>query len=150
MRLILFLLTVALFVLACLVPALEFRHYCGDPSNYDMVTWEGLRALALGWMGLFVGIVGWVANPFWLLGMLAYLFNFRWTARLLLFVALGLALSSVMLFDRILPADEANLCQMVLEMPQAGFYLWLAAMILGFGVTVRPRKRGKGKAIEAS
>ncbi|MFN8442824.1 MAG: hypothetical protein U0175_18755 [Caldilineaceae bacterium] len=141
MRLIFFLLTILLFILACAVPALEFRHYCSDPANYDMVTWEGLRALALGWMGLFVGMIGWYANPFWLFGMLAYLFNFRWVARILLFIALVLALTSFMLIDTSVPADEANVCKLMLETPLIGFYLWLGAMVFGFFVAVRGKRR---------
>lgn len=57
------LVSVALYVAACCLPALEFR----NTTNADDVMW-GLRALAVGWSGIFAGVMAWYANPFWLLG----------------------------------------------------------------------------------
>ena len=53
-----------LFAIACCLPALEFRSSTG--TNDVM---RGARALVVGWSGIFAGVMGWSANPFWLLGL---------------------------------------------------------------------------------
>ena len=57
---ILILLSVLTYVVACCLPALQWKN---NDKSFEIML--GLRALAVGWSGIFAGIVAWFANPLW-------------------------------------------------------------------------------------
>ncbi len=59
-----------LYLIACCIPALEFK----NSNSPNTVMW-GANALAVGWSGIFAGVMAWYANPFWLLGLLLGVFH---------------------------------------------------------------------------
>jgi hypothetical protein len=64
------LVSMVLFAIACCPPALEFKNSHG-PNDVML----GLRALAVGWSGIFAAVVAWYANPVWVLGLLLAVFR---------------------------------------------------------------------------
>ena len=99
--------SVAFFAIACCLPALDFRKSDG---SHDVMF--GLRALAVGWSGLFAGVMAWYANPVWLLGVnLAYVRK-PIPAVLLGLIAMGIATATFSVVGRELPADEGNVVKM--------------------------------------
>src|SRR5262249_11095543 len=92
-----------LFVLACCLPALEFRN--SDKPNDTML---GLRALVVGWSGIFAGVYAWYANPFWLASMTLLFFRRSIPATILAAIAVALAATTFGVVGRELPGDEGN------------------------------------------
>ena len=101
--------SIALFVIACCLPALEFRH--SEKGIDDM--W-GANALAVGWSGIFAGIVAWYANPIWFFGLIFGVLGKRNITVGLGVVSILLALTTFAIIGRELPADEGNVTHMTL------------------------------------
>jgi hypothetical protein len=84
--------------------------------------WPGLGLLVMGWLGLFTGVVAWLANPALAAAWILILFARRFdkSAVLAALCAVGLALS--FLLHRTLIRDEAgNLANIT------GYWLWVAS-----------------------
>ena len=114
-----------LFSIACCLPALEFR----DGKNVPDIM-RGARALAVGWSGLFAGILAWYANPIWLFGVIAMAFRRPLPAVLAGVAAIGLALLTYSAVGRELPGDEGNVTKTTIVSILPGFYVWVASMAL--------------------
>jgi len=87
-----------------------------------------VNLLAVGWSGIFAGVVGWYANPFWVLGLVL---GFMGKPKLAaaagwLAVAIGFTTSSVI--GKTLPADEGDVTHMTLVRILPGCYVWLASL----------------------
>lgn len=114
-----------LFLLACGLPCLELTQ---KATQQDIML--GLRALAIGWSGIFAGIVSWYANPIWLVSVvLGSYFNkpIMGAAGGALALAVGLTTRSVV--GRELPADEGNVNKMTVVRVRPGFYVWLGSFV---------------------
>lgn len=122
------LLSLFIYLVACVTPALRF-----DSSNGDdpMI---GFNLLLIGWMAVFYGQFGWFANPLLALALLLFLFK-RWLLTLILVIlTLAVAANTLTLYGQTLPADEAGVNKMELVSLGVGFYLWIASMvIIGLG-----------------
>ena len=115
--------SLALFFVACCLPSLEFRDGKGIP---DIML--GLRALVVGWSGLFGGVLGWYANPFWLASVLLLAVRKPMPAGLLGVVAVGIAFLTLSAIGRELPGDEGNVTKTTITAVLPGFYVWIASM----------------------
>lgn len=113
-----------LFVAACCLPALEFKNSSG-PNN---AMW-GANALAVGWSGIFAGVMAWYANPFWMLGLLAGAFRKPVAAVLLGMVAIAFATTVFGDMGRELPGDEGNVTRTTIIKLLPGCYLWMASLV---------------------
>ncbi len=121
----LLLISVALYAIACCLPALEFKN---SASPNDVML--GVRALAVGWSGIFGGVTAWYANPFWVFSLLL-----AWLRRpLLAIVAAGIAVAiACTIFSdlgRELPGDEGGVTRTTMVRLLPGFYAWVASMIV--------------------
>lgn len=114
----------ALFAVSLALPAVTFR--LGDGTDWL----PGLTMLLLGWFDVFTGVVGWLANPLYGAGAVALVLRRRGLAVALFGGAVGLALSSVQLFHEGLMKDESGQRHAV-EHFGPGFYVWLAALVVG-------------------
>lgn len=114
-----------LFAVACCLPALEFQN--SDKPNDVMY---GLRALAVGWSGIFAGVVAWYANPCWFLSLLLGFCRRPILAAAAGAVSLLLATTTFGLIGRDLPADEGNVTRTKVIRLLPGYYLWLGSMAL--------------------
>lgn len=115
----------ALYVGACLAPALEFQHNGGRTELKS-----GYELLLLGWLAVFAGQFAWFANPL-LAGSLVCLGLKRSTsAAILAVLALVFAAQTLVLFGQTLPADEANVSQLALKRLAAGFAMWIGSIFL--------------------
>lgn len=113
-----------LFLVACALPCLEFRE-----GNGKIDVMLGLRALAVGWSGIFAGITAWYANPVWLLGVA---FGFWGNHLVGIFAgafAVAIGLSTPKVIGRELPADEGNVNKMTLVRVHRGYFVWLASFV---------------------
>jgi hypothetical protein len=118
-------LSVVLFVVACCLPALEFKMSQG-PNDVML----GLRALAVGWSGLFAGIMSWYANPFWLLSLVLFFFRKPTWGMAAAVIAIALASSTFGIVGRELPGDEGNVTRMTVIRLLPGCYLWMASLVM--------------------
>jgi hypothetical protein len=117
--------SLVLFAAACCLPALEFRN--SDKPNDIML---GLRALAVGWSGIFAGVFAWYANPCWMLSLVLGYFRRPMLATLFGVFAILLAASTFSVLGRELPGDESNVTRTTVIRLLPGFYIWMASMII--------------------
>ena len=115
-------LSVVLFAVACCLPALEFNQ-----GNTKDVQW-GANILAVGWSGIFAGVLGWYANPFWILGLSMGFVGKPKLAAICGAIAFAIGCTTFSLFGQILPADEGNVNHMTLARTLPGCYVWLASL----------------------
>jgi hypothetical protein len=109
-----------LFVAACCLPALEFNIPQGGEGCY-----MGGTILAVGWSGIFAGVFGWYANPFWLLGLVLVLVRQRWFAAAAGTAAIAIGCTTISMFGQALPTEN----QMTLVRLLPGFYIWMASLV---------------------
>lgn len=120
--------SIALYVVACGLPALEFQKSTGV-----MQVMPGWETLAMGWLGAFVSVFGWYANLFWLYALFA---GFRQKALhtvLSAAIAVLLGVTAFSMMGRELPGDEGGVTKIVLVRILPGVYCWLGsfAVLLG-------------------
>ena len=130
-QLVVFVSSLSLLVLACILPALNFIGSNGI-ENYD-----GFTTLWMGWMGIFIGQFGWYANPFIFFSTILFIFR-RWFLSILFTVlSLLISLSTLALFYQEIPGDEANVNKLHLVSLGPGYYLWIASMsMIGLGSVI--------------
>lgn len=123
----------ALFVLACCVPALQMA------KNNEISF--GIHAFAMGWLGLFAGVFAWYANPLWALGVIFCAFRKRIPSIVCGLLALPIALTVFTDIGRELPGDEGNVTKTAIVRLLPGAYLWLASLVaLPIAAFLRPPK----------
>lgn len=112
-----------LFLAACCLPALELQKSGGAGD-----VMFGLRALVVGWSGVFAGVLGWYANPLWALAMLAAAFRKRILVAVLCAGALAVGCTVFSDVGRELPGDEGNVTKTSIVRILPGCYVWLLSM----------------------
>jgi hypothetical protein len=132
---ILLLVSLLLFAVACCLPALEFSN-SGKPNDIMY----GLRALVVGWSGIFAGVFAWYANPCWFLSLLLGFFRRPIAAGMLGVSAIVLATFTFGVVGRELPGDEGNVTRTTVIRLLPGCYLWMASMaVLPLAAFLRSR-----------
>jgi hypothetical protein len=131
-------LSVGLFVAACCLPALEFKN--SDKPNDVML---GLRALAVGWSGIFAGVIAWYANPFLALSLVLAAIRKPVMAGVAALIVVGIALTVFSDIGRELPGDEGGVTKTTLIRVLPGFYVLIGSMVTA-GVAGFIRKRQVG------
>ena len=114
---------IVLFVIACCIPALEFR----STNNPHDVMW-GANALVVGWSGIFAGVFAWYANPVWLLGLLLGVLRKPILVVVVGVIAVFIASTTFLVIGRELPGDESNVTRTTVVRLLPGCYLWMASM----------------------
>jgi hypothetical protein len=130
--------SMALYAIACALPALEFKNSSG-PNDVMF----GLRALAVGWSGIFAAVFGWYANPFWLAGLGFGYFRKPWLAVICGVLAVLIGCSTFSVVGRELPGDEGNVTKTAVVRVLPGCYVWLASMAALAVAGLLPRGRGE-------
>ncbi|MBC8085999.1 MAG: hypothetical protein H7Z40_01940 [Phycisphaerae bacterium] len=115
----------AVFLVACCLPSLELR--VSDGTKDVML---GLRVLAIGWSGIFAGVLAWYANPVWLLGVGMTFWKKPTVGIIAGIVALAIGYTTLSLIGRALPADEGNVKKMTVVRILPGFYVWMSSLAL--------------------
>jgi len=113
-----------LYVLACWYPALEWTK-AGTPNDIML----GLRALALGWSGIFAGVFAWYANPLWLAGMILLAFRKPTWALAPALLAIPIAFTVYSDLNRALPGDEGGVTTTTIIKLLPGCYVWFASIV---------------------
>jgi len=113
-----------LYLVACCLPALEFKN--SNSSNNVML---GLRALAVGWSGIFAGVFSWYANPAWLFGAILMCLRKPVPAAVFGVIAIALACTTFQLIGRELPGDEGNVTKTTVIKLLPGCYVWMASLV---------------------
>jgi len=119
------LVSLVLFVIACCLPALEFKHSNG-PNDWM----SGAGVLLMGCLGIFVGIGAWYANFFWFVGMVLGLFRKGILTAIAGIIAVAIALNTFSIIGRVLPADEGNVAHMTVVRLLPGCYVWMASLVV--------------------
>lgn len=126
LHLVVWLLSFLLFTIACLTPALRFE----AQSRNEPTIYNGFEVLLMGWMGIFLGFLGWYANLPFFLGLFFFFFR-RWLLTLsCLLLALALALTSPDIVGKGIPLDEAMVNMAGPGSLQIGYVFWLASMVV--------------------
>ena len=120
---ILILLSVLAYVVACCLPALQWKN---NDKAFEIML--GLRALAVGWSGIFAGIVAWFANPLWVAALVLAFFRKAWPGAIVGTIALMVALTVFNVLGRELPADEGGVNKTRIVAVLSGGYVWFASI----------------------
>jgi hypothetical protein len=116
-----------LYVVACVAPAMVF----------DKQTWRGIEVLLSGWMGIFLGQFAWFANLFWGLSLLLALFRRWFLTTAVAGLTFLVALDAFSFVGNKVPLDEAFVNSMIFQSYHIGFYFWLASIgAVGIGAIV--------------
>jgi hypothetical protein len=84
-----------IYIVACCCPALRLDHYYpGSNTPQSSETWFGWTALFLGWLGILVGSVAWLANFVLGLTVVFLLSGLRWASLICSALTLLLSLDS--------------------------------------------------------
>jgi hypothetical protein len=130
--------SVLLFIFALALPALELRRESGVSE-----IWHGYQALGLGWMGIFVGIGAWFANPFLLDAWICLGLRLRIVARVLAGIAVIIGLQTFFIVGTTVPMDEGGVNKAALGPLLPAAWPWfaslLAALLASWLVQPRPR-----------
>lgn len=118
-------LSVGLFLISWALPALEFRR-----SNAANDVMFGLRALVVGWSGVFAAVFAWFANPFWFFGVVFLALRKPWLAGFLGVIAIAFAATTFSVLGRELPGDEGNVTKTAVIKLLPGCYVWMASLVL--------------------
>lgn len=133
--------SVILFVLACSMPALEFRR---NEDGFEV--WDGGEVLCLGWLGFFLGQFAWLANWPLLASAVLLFFRKRTPSVICAGVALLISLNTFTLFGIEIPGDEGGVNKLFLKSLREGTWLWFASILVmligGFIAKLAPRKEG--------
>ncbi len=119
--------SVFLLAIACVLPVLAFK-------EQNQETWFGWSVLVIGAFGIFIGQIGWIANPILVLAWLASLLRWWIASAVIEFFGLIIALSSFTIVGQSIPMDEAGMRHATVSFLHVGFYVWLLsflAMIAG-------------------
>src|ERR1700744_3417370 len=111
------------YVAACCLPALRWQN---DNKGFEIML--GLRALAVGWSGIFAGVLAWFANPFWFLALVLAFFRKPWLGSIAGAIALLIALTVFNVVGRELPGDEGNVTKTRIVAVLPGAYVWFASI----------------------
>ena len=125
-------LSLILFVLACVSPALIVE----DTFNSEIETWFGIILLTLGWLAVLVGELAWFANIFLITAWLLTFFKRLKTAFVFALLACVSSLDVIRFNLLEIPANEAGFCCFVLRQLSFGAYFWYASIfvfLLGLG-----------------
>src|SRR5262249_21146783 len=109
----------------CCLPVLEFKN-SNKPND---VMW-GFNALAVGWSGIFAGVVAWYANFFWGLGLMFGFLRKPIFGAVAGVIAIGLGLMTFTYIGQELPADEGNVTRTAIIRILPGCYVWLASLVV--------------------
>jgi hypothetical protein len=121
------------YIVACCCPALSFdKYYPGDNAPQSGESWFGWTALLLGWLGILVGSVAWLANFVLGLTLIFLICGLRWATLVSSAVTVLLSLDFFPLFWANIPADEGGVGRAVLRPPDIGVWLWFASIAAGF------------------
>ena len=122
-----------IYILACCCPALRLdRYYPGNSTSQSSEIWFGWTALVLGWLGIMVGSVAWLANFVLGLTVVFLVSGLRWASLIGSTLTVLLSLDFFRLFPAKIPADEGGVGQSVLQPPEIGAWLWFASIAAAF------------------
>jgi len=132
-----------LFIVACALPAVVFRTFSGGVPDGDDKSSAGIVLLLIGGLGIFAGQFAWLANFPLAVSWFTLLFRAYRLSFVFALLAALIALDTLALYSNSIPADEAGTREQFLIHLQAGFFLWLAAMLLVAAGSVVLRIRQK-------
>ncbi len=144
-------LSLVLYALACVTPAVEFQSYTIEHGQKIMgqnISWYGWTCLYKGLMAIFVGQFAQFANIFYVVGLMMLQEKSFITAGLCSLFALLSGLHTLLLGKMNIYNDDAGLVKLMYLNPQIGFYLWMASfavlLVLSVVLTVNDWKSKKG------
>lgn len=95
----------------------------------DGTVWFGAHMLGIGWLGVFLGQFGWVANLFWFFAMIFLPLRLRTTTLVFTSLAFLSGLSSFTLIGAEIPMDEAGVNKAIATAFGPACYVWLGALL---------------------
>lgn len=144
-------LSLVLFTLACVTPALEFQSYQVIQNKKvlgELVTWFGWVCLYKGLMAIFIGQFAQFANIFYVVALLMLQEKSYLTAAMSSLFALLSGLHTFCLGKMNVYNDDAGVVKLTFLHPSIGFYLWMASFLvllaLSIGLMLEHAKTKKG------
>lgn len=124
--------SVVLYAVSLAIPALEFTHETGGQE-----VMRGLEVALLGWQGLFVGNLAWLANLFLAVALLLLFLGLVRATAIVSALGTATALHTLAFLGTRVPVDEGGTAYMVVTHLHGGFALWLGSMSLLMIATCR-------------
>lgn len=142
-RLLVLAISLAFYLTACALPAMTLE-------NRDV--WYGWATLLMGWMGLFIGQFGWLANFPYLAALITLLCRQWRTTAILTAVAFLIGLHAFALLNREIPLDEGGVNKGTIVAIGMAPWVWLASIVLpGVGaLMLRERERSRPPLVSAA
>lgn len=131
--------SLALFGLACLMPAIEFEKIRGGERDWQ---W-GIGLALIGWIAILVSQFGWYANLPLALGWLFLTLRSTRAAAICGAVALVIALHTIHLMYRSFAAGDDHTSISTVSRLGPGFFLWLGSMVVLMVGAVVSQRAGK-------
>ena len=107
-------------MIACVLPAIVFV----EPGQE---TWFGWSALLIGAFGIFIGQIGWFANPILVVAWLVSLFRWWIASAVIATIGLIVSMTSLLIIGARIPMDEGGVRHATVSFLHVGFYVWLLA-----------------------
>ncbi len=150
-------LSLALFALACVTPALEFQSYQTVQDKKvlgELISWFGWVCLYKGLMAIFIGQFAQFANIFYVVALLMLQEKSYLTAAMCSLFALLSGLHTFSLSKMNVYNDDAGVVKLTFLHPSIGFYLWMASFLvllaLSIGLMIEHAKTKKGLSQEGN
>lgn len=126
--------------LLCSSPSCEsLAQQANDSINPQGSSIPSLDLFVEGAFGIFVGMIGWYANPAYLFAL--FFFFLRSKKSVVLLSLLALALGVTIFFMTGIPLDEGGVREFRIHHPASGYYAWMGSflLLLAAGLSLRPR-----------
>ncbi len=118
-----------MYLLACCTPALEITTTAmGSHTPIAHVPMWGFQILTNGYLGIFWGIVGWYANPLWLVALVLAYFKWVKTAFVIGSASLVIALSTFLALGKEMSGLEAQQYVEHVSFFLPGCFFWMASV----------------------
>jgi|SRR5271165_4269013 len=115
---------VVLFAISCALPAVTFS----NTNSKTVDTMPGIQCFLLGPLAILVGQFSWLANPMFVLGLVALLLKWRRASLVLAMLGLFFTLHAFALRTNPMPANEGGVGELVWRAFGTGYYCWVASM----------------------
>ena len=108
-----------LLAVACALPAAQME---------KDETWNGAQMLGMGWLGIFIGQFGWLANPLMLLSLILLITRHPRAAVIVSLLSIAIGCHSFSLPGATIPLDEGGARKTTVLALGPAVYVWLAAL----------------------
>lgn len=121
-RLLIAAVSILFYVIACITPAISFKHDTSPDYGYGI--------LSMGWLGIIVGLPTWYANLAYISVLTYFINNQLYRCKVASLIMIAIISSIILLYYPIFPADEGGVNYLIIKNLEIGAYLWCFSLLL--------------------